>query len=121
MYRTMLTAVLIAAAFTRTAMDADAARGATLAEDCAACRGPAGVSVSGDIPNLAARKHDYITSQLKAFRDGKRTNKLVNPIAAGFSDGNIADLAAHFASLAGAEPCIERTATPAKAAGKWPS
>jgi cytochrome c553 len=107
MYRTMLSAVLIAAALTGTADAADAARGATLARDCAACHGPAGVSVSGDIPNLAAQKQDYITSQLKAFRGGKRTNALMNPIAAGFTDDDIADLAAHFAGLAGAEPGVD--------------
>jgi cytochrome c553 len=101
---------LIAAAFTGTADAADAARGATLAEDCAACHGPAGVSVSGDIPNLAAQKEDYIAAQLKAFRDGKRTNVLMNAVASGIADDDIADLAAHFAGLPGAEPGAEGAA-----------
>lgn len=107
MYRTMLAAGLIAAAFTGTAKAADPARGATLAADCAACHGPAGVSVSSDIPNLAAQKEEYIATQLKAFRDGKRTNALMNPITAGFTEDDIADLAAHFSGLPGAEPGAE--------------
>jgi len=100
----VLSAVVLAAAGFAIAEAADARNGATLAEDCVACHGPAGVSVSGDIPNLAAQKEDYLGSQLKAFRDGKRTNALMNAVAAGLDDDAIADLAAHFAGLPGATP-----------------
>lgn len=82
----------------------DAELGAALATDCAACHGPAGISVGDDIPNLAAQKSDYLAAQLKAFRDGSRTNTLMNVVAGGLTDENIANLAAHFASLPGAGP-----------------
>lgn len=78
--------------------------GAALATDCAACHGPAGISTGDDIPNLAAQKSDYLAGQLKAFRDGSRTNTLMNVIAGGLTDDDIANLAAHFASLPGAGP-----------------
>ncbi|HUS56110.1 MAG TPA: cytochrome P460 family protein [Thermohalobaculum sp.] len=107
MHRITLAAAFIAAALAGAANAADAIRGATLAENCAACHGPAGVSVSSDIPNLAAQKEDYVTTQLKAFRAGKRTNTLMNAIVSDITDEDIADLAAHFSSLPGAEPGAE--------------
>ena len=107
MQRIMLAAALIAAAFTGPAAAADEARGAPLAMDCAACHGPAGVSVSSDIPNLAAQKAEYITAQLKAFRDGTRKNTLMNAVVSDITDDDIADLAAHFAGLPGAAPGAE--------------
>ncbi len=84
--------------------EGDAARGAGLAESCAACHGGAGVSVSPDIPNLAAQKDAYLAAQLEAFRAGSRESALMNAIAAGLSDQDIADLAAHFSGLPGADP-----------------
>lgn len=107
MHRILFAAAFIAATASGTTQAADAARGATLAWDCAACHGPEGVSVAGEFPNLAAQKEDYLAAQLKAFRDGKRSNALMNPIASGFTDDDIADLAAHFSALPGAEPGAE--------------
>ncbi|HSF96034.1 MAG TPA: cytochrome P460 family protein [Thermohalobaculum sp.] len=111
MYRTFLavSAVSVLASLGPSSA-ADPERGATLAADCAACHGPAGVSVSGDIPNLAAQKAGYLAAQLQEFRDGKRTSPYMNPVAAGLSDADIEDLAAHFASLPGAEPGAEGAA-----------
>jgi cytochrome c553 len=102
MRKSLFAAALITLAAVHSGRAADAERGAALATDCAACHGPAGVSVSGDIPNLAAQKADYLSTQLKAFRDAKRTSPYMNPIAASLSDEDIDDLAAHFANLPGA-------------------
>jgi len=106
----IIIAGMTAAAGLGLAEAADARNGAKLAEGCAACHGPAGVSVSADIPNLAAQKGDYVTAQLKAFREGRRSNPLMNAVAAGLSDDDIADLAAHFAALPGATPGTEGAA-----------
>lgn len=81
---------------------ADIAAGQVKAEACAACHGQNGISVSGDIPNLAGQKADYLGTQLEAFRDGSRENAIMNAIAAGLSDADIADLAAFWNSLPGA-------------------
>ncbi len=81
---------------------ADIAAGQVKAEACAACHGRNGISVSGDIPNLAGQKADYLVAQLEAFRDGSRENALMNAIAAGLSDADMADLAAFWNSLPGA-------------------
>jgi cytochrome c553 len=83
---------------------------AKVATVCAACHGANGVSVSDAIPNLAAQRAGYIEAQLKAFRDGTRKAPgLVNPtatmaaIAMQLSPEEIANVAAYFASLPGAE------------------
>ena len=86
------------------AQEADPARGAELAGACAACHGADGVSVAPDIPNLAAQKAAYIVDQLEAFRAGERSSPFMNPIASRLTDADIADLAAHFSALPGAEP-----------------
>ncbi len=71
---------------------------------CAACHGADGVSVSSDIPNLAAQKTGYLRAQLQAFREGTRKNPLMNAIASQLDDTDIDELAAYFSSLPGAAP-----------------
>ena len=81
---------------------ADIAVGKDQAEACAACHGLNGISVSGDIPNLAGQKTGYLVKQLSAFRDATRKNAIMNAIAGALSDAEIADLAAFWNSLPGA-------------------
>jgi cytochrome c553 len=102
MRQTMLVVAMGLVAGAVQAQDVEA--GATLAADCSVCHGVAGVSVEEAIPNLAAQKAEYLAAQLEAFRSGDRENELMNAIAAQLSDDDIANLAAHFAGLPGAEP-----------------
>lgn len=83
---------------------ADAQAGAELATQCSACHGAAGISTGDTFPNLAAQKAGYVEAQLRAFRDGDRSNALMNAVAASLSDTDIENLAAHFSGLPGAEP-----------------
>src|ERR1700757_5128746 len=83
---------------------------AKVATVCAACHGANGVSVSDTIPNLAAQRAGYIEAQLKAFREGsRRASGPTSPtatmaaIAAQLGPDDIANVAAYFASLPGAE------------------
>jgi cytochrome c553 len=66
---------------------------------CAACHGANGVSVSDAIPNLAGQRGAYLSTQLKAWKDGSRKNPVMNAIGAQLSDDDIANVAAHFAAL----------------------
>jgi cytochrome c553 len=70
--------------------------GAAKAAACQACHGPA--SANPEWPNIAGQGERYQREQLKAFRDGKRVNPVMSPMAAGLSDQDIADIAAHFAT-----------------------
>jgi cytochrome c553 len=73
-------------------------RGATLAQRCAICHGPTGIS-RADSPNLAGQYASVIYKQLLDFRSGARTNAVMSPFAANLSDQDIADLAAYYAYL----------------------
>src|SRR5262249_34822095 len=55
-------------------------RGATLAQRCAICHGPTGIS-RADSPNLAGQYADVIYKQLVDFRAGARTNAVMSPFA----------------------------------------
>jgi cytochrome c553 len=72
----------------------NAAAGAEKAKGCAGCHGMDG---KGRIP-LAGRKAGYLTEQLQAFKSGERQNEMMNMVAKGLSDEDIADLAAYFSS-----------------------
>jgi cytochrome c553 len=66
---------------------------------CAACHGPAGISVSPLWPNLAGQKEAYLVKQIKAFKSGERKDPSMAPMVAGLTDADIDNLAAYYASL----------------------
>ena len=73
-------------------------RGATLAQRCAICHGPTGIS-RADSPNLAGQYAAVIYKELHDFRSGARTNAVMSPFAANLTDQEIADLADYYAYL----------------------
>ena len=73
-------------------------RGATLAQRCAICHGPTGIS-RADSPNLAGQYASVIYKQLLDFRSGARSNVVMSPFAANLSDQDVADLAAYYGYL----------------------
>lgn len=98
----LLIAICVLAVLSPGALAADAAAGKARAESvCAACHGANGVSVSDNIPNLAAQRAAYLANQLKAFKDGSRKNLMMNAIAAQLGAEDIDDLAAHYAGQPG--------------------
>lgn len=107
-----LLAIFALLGMTGQAWAADAMAGKEKAEACFACHGENGISVSAEIPNLAGQKAQYIALQLKAFRAATRKNDLMNAMAADLSDGDIDDLAAYFAGLAGASGGDQVSALP---------
>jgi cytochrome c553 len=74
--------------------------GANKAAACAACHGNNGNndSLPPEQPNLAGQNAVYIREQLKAFKEGKRNNPLMSPMAAPLSEQDMADLGAYFAA-----------------------
>ena len=80
---------------------------------CGQCHGAAGQGVGKTFPGLAGQSAEYIMSQLKAWKDGKRTNDplhLMTGIASKLSDDQVAAVAAYYASLpvAAAAPAAAR-------------
>jgi cytochrome c553 len=91
--------------------DIDAGK-AKVATVCAACHGPAGVSVSDSIPNLAAQRTGYLEAQLKALKEGTRKNPIMNAIAAQLSADEIANVAAYFSAQPGPETGVKSAFLP---------
>ncbi|WP_176442620.1 c-type cytochrome [Noviherbaspirillum humi] len=96
MLRRPLPALLAALAMAGPAL-AGPQEGAAKAQACAACHGPEGNSTNPAIPSLSAQPKQFIVSALYQFREGKRKNEQMTPMAAGLSNADMNDLAAYFA------------------------
>ena len=68
-----------------------------MAASCAACHGTNGHSVGG-APVLAGLDQAYFISQMKDMKSGARPTTVMNKHAKGYSDEEIAKLAAYFAA-----------------------
>ena len=90
---------LVLAAFVAPAHAGDAAAGEAKAAPCAACHGKDGNSMNPLWPKLAGQHAFYLAKQLRAFRDGERTDPTMNTLSKPLSDEDIEDLAAYYASL----------------------
>jgi cytochrome c553 len=73
-------------------------RGATLAQRCAICHGPQGVS-DANSPNLAGQFAAVTYKELNDFKSGARVNAVMGPFAANMSNQDMLDLAAYYAFL----------------------
>ena len=89
----------VQAADTPAAVVGDAAAGAAKAATCTACHGVNGNSVTPDWPVIAGQNAVYASDQIKRIRDGHRPSPLMQPMVQDLTDQDIADLAAHFATL----------------------
>jgi cytochrome c553 len=75
---------------------ADAEAGKSKAQPCAACHGPGGNSSDPAVPSLAGQTPMYVYYQLLNFRDERRKDPRMSPMAAGMSDADMKDLAEYF-------------------------
>jgi cytochrome c553 len=73
-------------------------RGATLAQQCAICHGPTGVS-RADSPNLAGQYASVVYKELRDFKSGARVNAVMTPFALPLREQDMLDLAAYYAYL----------------------
>jgi cytochrome c553 len=77
---------------------ADVEAGRRKAETCAACHGPAGNATLPGMPSLAAQPSMFTHWQLIKFRDGRRKDLQMSPLAEKLGDDDMADLAAYYAA-----------------------
>ena len=73
-------------------------RGATLAQRCAICHGPQGVS-DANSPNLAGQFAAVTYKELNDFKTGARVNVVMSPFATTMSNQDMLDVAAYYAYL----------------------
>lgn len=93
---------LLLAALPLTAMaKGDPVAGKAKTTTCQACHGLDGKSIAPDYPNLAGQYASYMEKALRDYRDGRRTNAIMAPMAANLTDQDIKDLAAWYASQEG--------------------
>lgn len=95
----------------------DKAAGRDLAASvCASCHGEQGLSTDPQqFPNMAGQSAFAIYKQLHDYKNGARKNEIMQGVVADLSDDQMADVAAHFASLQQArwDPTWVQTAGPA--------
>ena len=93
--KTLIVAAALLAALPAAAQDT---QGRNLAAGCAICHGTEGRPVTKDMATLAGLPREHISTQMRAFRDGKRPATVMHHIAKGYSDQQIDALAAWFAA-----------------------
>jgi len=88
-------ALLLAAAV---APAADHEAGRRKAQVCAACHGPDGNATIPGTPSLAGQPVFFTHWQLIKYRDGRRKDPQMSPLAEKLDDADMADLAAFYAA-----------------------
>ncbi|NUO88035.1 MAG: c-type cytochrome [Cupriavidus sp.] len=77
-----------------------ALRARSHAAACTSCHGPAGrAPADSTIPSLAGRPQAELAAQMQAFKAGTRPATVMHQIAKGYSDDQIAAIAAWFAAV----------------------
>ncbi|UDM50593.1 c-type cytochrome [Cupriavidus sp. MP-37] len=77
-----------------------ALRARSRAAACTSCHGPSGRAPAGStIPPLAGRPQAELAAQMQAFKAGTRPATVMHQIARGYSDDQIAAIAAWFAAV----------------------
>ena len=90
--------IIVALGYSQITLAGDAAAGQARSALCAACHGAAGISANELWPNLAGQKEGYLIKQMKAFRDGVRSDPLMSPMSKALTDADIENLAAFYTS-----------------------
>jgi cytochrome c553 len=97
-FRWVFVAALVLVACAAWSQDIEAGR--RKAQVCAACHGADGNSIASTIPNLAGQTWRYIYVQLKDFKEGRRKNEVMTPMAQPLERQDMIDIANFFAAQA---------------------
>lgn len=98
---TICTALLLAALPVTALAKGNPAAGKAKSTLCQACHGVDGKGIAPEYPNLGGQYASYMEKALRDYRDGRRTNMIMAPMAANLTDEDIEDLAAWYASQEG--------------------
>lgn len=97
--RLVFAAVLtMASIFPQAYAAGDAAAGKAKSATCAGCHGADGNSMNPEWPKLAGQSTGYLVKQLQEFKQGKRKNAVMAPMAMPLSEQDMQDLAAFYSS-----------------------
>lgn len=94
-----LLAAAIACVSLSLAQAQDLAAGEKIAKGtCAACHGADGNPPSGPYPALAGQTWRYLYTELKDYKEGRRSNPMMSPMAANLSRDDMINVANYFAA-----------------------
>jgi len=93
----LLVAVLAGLPAVAAAQGSNPTLGRDLAAGCAHCHGTSGMS-AGVTESLAGKPQDQIVSTIRQFRDGKKPATIMHQISKGYTDEQMAAIAAYFAA-----------------------
>ncbi len=79
------------------ALAQDAVAGKQKAQACAACHGAGGNSAVPQNPILAGQTARYLYLQIRDFKEGKRKDPMMSPMAVNLSRKDMLDIAAYYA------------------------
>nr|VFK19743.1 MAG: sulfide dehydrogenase (flavocytochrome c), cytochrome c subunit [Candidatus Kentron sp. LFY] len=68
----------------------------TLSQPCAGCHGLNGSSMGPALPTIAGMSEDYFEESMEKFKNGERSSTIMNRIAKGYSEDEIAAMATWF-------------------------
>lgn len=91
-------ALLVAGLLASQATLAGGASGAMIGRTCNGCHGTDGVS-KGAAPSIKGLPASYMETAMKDFRSGKRPSTIMDRVAKGYTDSEIAAMAQYFASV----------------------
>lgn len=81
------------------ALEGDAAAGGGKVAICTACHGADGNSLLPNFPNLAGQGEPYLVKQMVEIKNGTRVVPEMTGMLTNMSEQDLADIAAHYASL----------------------
>ena len=87
----------------------DGASAEMLAATCAGCHGTNGASTGPATPTIAGLEEEYFVDVMKEFKSGERYSTIMQRIAKGYSDEEIAAMAGYFSRLP-FKPALSQTA-----------
>lgn len=95
--RVLAAASLAASAAAPSVLAADVEFGRYLSSECMTCHGSAGKT--GGIPDIAGMEETTFAEVVKAYRDKRMSNPVMQTVASRLKDDEIAALAAYFATV----------------------
>ena len=98
--RILLSTVFVfIAAMAKAKAKAEAPSAPKASATCTACHGAKGVSANTLWPNLNGQKVDYVAKQLLDFKEGRRQDPLMSPVAKTLSAEDIKALSLYYSLL----------------------
>ena len=101
-----LSILLTAVAGTPSLAAGDPKAGHKKALECQTCHGLDGISKLPEAPNLSGQVETYLVKALNDYKSGARANEMMSLVVPSLSDGDIANLAAWYASI---EVTVQKT------------